>query len=515
MSNLKYKLLFILGCTLVSVYILIPTFFKDSLPENWPGKKLALKQGLDLKGGVSFLMQVKTDEAVKSRLNADAQTIRAELRKEKVPVLSARALDDRKVEITLAQNKSLTELDTYMRSNFRQLQKGAEIPAGEGLKIEYQLSEKDAAEIKKNAVDQAIQVLNNRVNQFGLTEPTIQKSQDERILVQLPEEKDINRVRKSIGSVAKLEFRLVATQDRPRSQTVEFKTKDGGELTLEDEILMTGDGISKAFVEFDNNSVDGAQVGLEFTAAGARTFERITSENVDRRLAIVLDGIVQSDPNINEPIRGGRAQITGNFTTDEAHLLAIVLRAGALPAPLEFLEERVVGATLGADSITKGIYSALIGSLGVLILVPLYYRKAGLLAVGCIFLNILFLLALLALFGATLTLPGIAGLALTMGMAVDASIIIYERVREERRRGASSKAAVEAGFSRAYATIIDSNLTTLIAGIVLYAFGSGPIRGFAVTLSIGILATLFTAVFVCKAGFYFFNMTDRNGEVSI
>ncbi|MCL4147410.1 UNVERIFIED_CONTAM: hypothetical protein GTU68_056435, partial [Idotea baltica] len=336
-------------------------------------------------------------------------------------------------------------------------------------------------EIEKNAVAQAIETIRNRVDQTGVVEPTIQRVGEKQIMVQLPEIKDIDQLKKTIGSVAKLEFRFLADPSASPDQVVTRNTREGLPLKLEDIVAMS--------------------VTLKLNSAGRSTFGRITSDNIGRQLAIILDGTVQSYPVIRGAITGGTAQITGGFTREEAHQLAVVLRSGALPAPLTFEEERTVGATLGADSIRKGVLSMIIGSVIVILFIALYYKKSGLLAVGGLVLNVLFLLTLLVLLNATLTLPGIAGLILTVGMAVDANVIIFERIREEVRVGASARAAVEAGFAKAHWTILDANITTLLTGIILYGFGTGPIKGFAVTLCFGIITSVFAALYVGKLGF--------------
>jgi len=244
-------------------------------------------------------------------------------------------------------------------------------------------------------------------------------------------------------------------------------------------------------------------------------FDRITSENVGKRFAILLDDLVYSDPVIRERISQGRAQISGGFTKEEAHQLAVVLRSGALPAPLEVGEQRVVGATLGADSIKSGVTAALVGTALVVAFMLIYYKRSGAQAIACTVVNLLVLLASLSLFGATLTLPGIGGLALTIGMAVDSNIIIFERIRDELRLGSSVRAAIEAGFHKAHWTILDANFTTLLSGLILYSFGTGPIKGFAVTLSLGVITTIFAALFVSKLAYEVVNMTDKDGKLSI
>jgi preprotein translocase subunit SecD len=376
----------------------------------------------------------------------------------------------------------------------------------------YEISEQRALEIQKEAVEQAIEVVRRRVDQYGVAEPTIQRSGEDRILVQLPDVTDLDVVKSTIGKLAKLEFRLV---DEGSSRGyVERRMKSGGTLRLEDQVLITGREVKAARIEIDPQTNE-MSVSLEFNPTGTELFGRITADNVGKRLAIILDDVVYSDPVIRERISGGRASISGGFSKQEAHQLAVVLRSGALPAPLTFVEQRIVGASLGADSIRSGLVATAVGALLVVVFMVAYYRKAGGQAIICLALNLLFLLTILSIFGATLTLPGIGGLALTIGMAVDANIIIFERIREELRDGAGIRAAIDAGFEKAHWTILDANLTTLLTGIILYSFGSGPVRGFAVTLSIGIFTTIFAALFISRLLFEILNTTDRQGRLSI
>ncbi len=500
---------------LLAILTLVPTFLRDSTPASWPTKKIKL--GLDLKGGVYLVLGVQTGEAVKSQLATMAGSIKSdkELRKLGVSIVKAKQVGERDVEFTLLGERGVEPLDNFIRKEYPQLAKGESHTEGERYQVRYTVNELRANEIKKSSVDQAIETIRNRVDQFGVSEPTIQRSGEDRVIVQLPDIFDIENVKKTIGSVAKLEFRLVSDgATRGSVDTITRRSREGGDLKLEDEIQMTGDSIETAQVHISpqNNEVE---VALRLNNIGAKTFDRVTGDNVNRRLAIVLDDVVQSAPVIRDRISGGNAQITGGFTPEEAHRLAIVLRSGALPAPLTFMEQRVVGASLGSDSIKMGLYASAVGCALVVLFMVLYYGKSGALAVLCLAVNIVILLAMLALFGATLTLPGIAGLALTAGMAVDSNIIVFERIREELRLGSTPKAAVEAGFDRAHWTILDANITTLLAGVILYAFASGPIKGFAVTLSLGILTTVFTALVVSHLGFQIFNMRRKNGTLSI
>ncbi len=482
------------------------------LPSWWPSSKIKL--GLDLKGGTYLVLGVDSKEAVRSQLQQMASSVKANLRKT-ANIVRARAISDKRIEIVTIGKRGLEDIKSYISKELPDLVRKGEETKGRQYYLRYAVKDIKAKEIRKDAVDQAIETIRNRVDATGVSEPIIQRSGSERIIVQLPDITDINEVKEIIGSVAKLEFRLVSEPGKETDMPViSLKEREGGYLTLEDEVLMTGDAIQRANVEINprDNSIE---VALTFNNLGASTFDRITKNNVQRRLAIILDGVVQSDPVIQGRISGGRGVITGNFTKDEARRLAIVLRSGALPAPLTFLEERTIGATLGADSIKKGFFSMLIGALCVVIFTIIYYRKSGLLAVGCLILNLVFLLSLLSLLGATLTLPGIAGLILTVGMAVDANVIIFERIREEIRSGVSSTAAVTSGFLKAHWTILDANITTLLTGIVLYGWGTGPIRGFAVTLCLGILSSVFCALFVARLGFEVLKMRDAKGSLSI
>ena len=516
-SHYRNQLLILVGSVLLAVLILVPTFAPPlvgqlSLPEWWSSKKIKL--GLDLRGGTYLVLGVQTNEAVKSQLNGIASAIKAELSKERIGIVKAKASGDRTIQITMLNDKGLEKLESYISSKFPELVRVDTATEGGRFTVNFKINEAKAAEIEKDSVDQAIETIRNRVDQYGVAEPTIQRSGEKRIVVQLPGESNIENIKRTIGSVAKLEFRLVADPAHADVETVSLKNKEGGSLTVEQDVLMTGDSIRSAGVGIDPQK-NQVEVNLVFNSIGSQLFARITEANVDRSLAIVLDGVVQSWPNINEPITGGSAQITGRFTMEEAHRLAIVLRSGALPAPLTFEEQRTVGASLGADSITRGVNASLIGSAIVLLFMIFYYSKSGMLAIACLIVNLLWLLALLALFGSTLTVPGIAGLALTVGMAVDSNIIIFERIREELKLGASPGAAIEAGFDRAHWTILDANITTLLSGLILYGFGTGPVKGFAVTLSIGIVTTVAAALFASRLGFHLLSLRRKDGSLSI
>jgi len=369
-------------------------------------------------------------------------------------------------------------------------------------------------ETAKDVTDRALEIIRNRIDALGVAEPLIQKAGEDRILIQLPGVKDPERAIEIIGRTALLEFKLVSDDRELLDKSLSGEVPDGYEiaylvekdergipregspLLLKKEAELTGSGLKDAYVGIDNNGLP--EVRLEFNRKGAGKFAKITEANIEKRLAIVLDGKVFSAPVIRDRIPGGKAQITGRFTMQEAKDLAIVLRAGALPAKLSIIQKRIVGPSLGRDSIRKGATSAIFGAILVVLFMVIYYAASGMIANFALFVNILIILAVLAFFKATLTLPGIAGIALTIGMAVDANVLIFERIREELKIRKMIRSSIDAGYEKALVTIVDSNLTTVIAGFVLFLFGTGPIKGFGLTLTIGILANIFTAVFVTK-----------------
>ncbi len=518
-SDVKRKLWIVLALVVLALLCLAPTFYVATgrePPKNWFTEPIHL--GLDLKGGLYLTLEVQTREAVKGELAAIGRRVKSELAKDHIGVLNPKVTPENVLQLSVLGENNLAKLQDYVRREYPNVSEVTKSTEGRRIIVNFRLAEKDMIQIERDSVERAIETLRSRIDQTGVREPIIQRSGEKRVVVQLPDLKitDTDLVKRTIGSVAKLEFYLVADPTRAGQNVVtkRVKTREGEELLLEDEVLMTGDVIERADVEV-NPQEAGYQIAFRLSSSGGKIFSEITGANIGRRLAIILDGVSQSDPVIQSKIPGGHGVITGRFSAEEARLLKIVLQAGALPAPLTFLEERSVGSTLGADSIRKGLFATVVGSLLVAVFTVVYYRKSGLLAVWCLAINILLLTALLAFLGATLTLPGIAGLALTVGMAVDGSVIIYERIRDEIRVGATGKASVDAGFLKAYWTIMDANITTLLSGVVLYAFGSGPIRGFAVTLCLGILTSVFTTLFVARLGFDLFNFRDREGKLSI
>lgn len=513
-SNQKARTYFLLALVVVAGLVLLPTFMRGKLPDGYWFRPIKL--GLDLRGGSYLVLSVNTPDAVKGYLANVAQELRSELRKENVKVLRTKQVGERGIEISLLSREDSGKLESFIRQEYRNF-KLASTPSADNpqmYRAVYELSEQEATQLGNSAVDQAIETIRNRVDGFGVAEASIQKGGDNRILVQIPDVTDIGVVKETIGRVAKLEFRLVADPSRPLADTIQVRQREGGFITLNDEVVMTGAAVEGASIDIDSQTHE-IGVLLKLTSSGAKTFDRVTGENVGKPFAIVLDGVVQSAPRINERISGGVASITGNFSAEEAKLLTVVLRSGALPAEIRFEEQRVVGATLGADAIRSGVIATLVGAALVVVFMIVYYKKSGLQAVVCTFLNIAFLLALLSTFGATLTLPGIAGLALTLGMAVDANVIIFERIREELRAGATDRAAINAGFDKAHWTILDANITTFLTGLILYSFGTGPIKGFAVTLCLGIFTTVFAALYISRLGYEIIDMRNRQGKLSI
>lgn len=469
--------------------------------------------GLDLQGGMHLVLEVEAEKAVENTTERLVAEVTEALGKAGVQGAEVRkiARDQLAVQVPEASrgpavSEALKDLSSI-------------VPAGTkgGTEFLYALDERRVQRIMENALDQALETIRNRVDQFGVAEPTIQRQGTRNIVVELPGIKDPTRALQLIGKTARLEFRLVDEEHNvdealkgrvPERSDLLYErkvNKQTGEVTrtpflLRKQVLLTGDALTNAEVRI-GSQFNEPYVSLEFDRDGAKLFERISAENVGKRLAIVLDNTIYSAPVIRERISGGQAQITGSFTIEESRDLAIVLRAGALPAPVRIEENRTVGPSLGQDSIRQGLTAGLIGSLLVVLFMLVYYRLSGVAAIVALVLNILMLLAGLAYFHATLTLPGIAGIVLTIGMAVDANVLVFERIREEVRTGKPARAAVEAGFSRAWSAILDGNVTTLIASAMLFQFGTGPIKGFAVTLSLGLIANLFTAVFVCKVMF--------------
>lgn len=532
MKSLKWRAILVGVVIVAALFYLVPTL-SSNLPEGlskiFPNKKINL--GLDLQGGMHLILEVQADKAVEGTAERMVEDLKETLRNERIPFSSIKKVKSWDIQLQLPAGAKQEELRKLIEKDFPTLEWKTGETGADGTTLLLVLKQSEVQNIRKLAIAQALETIRNRVDQFGVSEPDIRPEGEDRILVQLPGITDPQRAVSIIGKTALLEFKLVAEDVTPQ-QIKEGKLPPGvkifpmksvnsetgkateSEIALKDRTLMTGEYITNAQVSIDQQ-YNTPYVALEFDAQGGRLFERITEANVKKRLAIVLDSVVYSAPVIQEKISGGRASITGSFSMEEARDLAIVLRAGALPAPVVVLEERTVGPSLGQDSIRKGFMASLIGCLGVVVFMVVYYSLAGVIADVALFLNIVLILAGLAAFGATLTLPGIAGIALTIGMAVDANVLIYERIREELRLGKTPRAALDTGYDRATTTILDANVTTLIAAIVLFQFGTGPVRGFAVTLTIGLIANLFTAIIVTRVIFDYLLLQRRVRQLSI
>ncbi len=475
-----------------------------------PGERIHL--GLDLQGGIHLVLEVQSEKAVDAKVVRYFGEIKDRLEKDDIRTRIFRR-DGWKVIIGLHRAGDRSKLTALMGGYPDMALQSSE---GDPPTFTYAFPEDIAKLTKDQAVAQALETIRNRIDQFGVREPTLQRQGERRIIIQLPGVKDPSRAKALIGKTAQLEFKMVDSSvnaaevqesgDVPEGLQLLYEVtrdKATGEVirrtpfVVKQEAALTGDNLTDARVEIGSRFNE-PYVTISFDSVGAAAFERVTGANIGRRLGIVLDGVIYSAPTIQDRIPGGRAQITGRFTIEEARDLAIALRAGALPAPVEVLEERNVGPSLGADSVRQGMFSIVVGFLLVVVLMAVYYRLSGGVAILALVLNLVLLIGALGFFEATLTLPGIAGIVLTVGMAVDANVLIFERIREELRLGKTIRSAIDAGYAKAFYTILDANVTTLIAALVLLQFGTGPIKGFAITLSIGIIASMFTAIFVTR-----------------
>lgn len=541
---------FLLVLTVLAVLVIIPTTMKFDEESSYPFKS-KINLGLDLQGGLYMVLGIDFKKVYADEVKGYGRKIESILKDRGIVIkVGSVNLDDPmdpKQSLILDKSSDMEAAKTRIKEYYQGL---VRITKEEGATIEIAVSSEIKKQIEEQSVGKSIEVIRNRIDEFGVTEPEILSQGTDRIIVQLPGVRDIERAKELIGKTAKLEFKMVNDTIPPSTlatwmkktedQGIKFKKGDrfsdylkkvneslkadlpeGYELAFErrttkvetenDQLVpylvevapqITGDDLQDARVEIDQQKNE-PYVSMEFKPQGAIRFEKITGENIGRRMAVILDGNVYSAPNIQTKIGGGRAQITlgaGNFnqTMKEARDLALVLRAGALPVQLDFLEQRTIGPNLGADAIKSAELGATIGLILTFVFAIMYYRTSGVIAVATLVINLLFTFACLVMLEATLTLPGIAGLALTVAMAVDGNIIIFERVREEMRKGLSAQKAFEVGYDNALWTILDSNITTAAAGICLLNFGTGPIRGFAVTLLIGIVITIYTSYFVSK-----------------
>jgi preprotein translocase subunit SecD len=503
----RWKAAGILLTALIVCLFALPNFFSESAVRTWPSwAQRHIVLGLDLQGGSSLLLEVDTNAVRKERLQGVADDVLRILRQTRIP-FTGRTIRGNGVEVRITRDSDVDNAVSKLRELSQPLsgilgssgQRSVDITETGGL---ITLTPSDAAIVERirQAVDQSIQIIERRVNELGLVEPTIQREGASRILVQVPGLQDPSRLKEILGKTAKLDFRMVDASETAEQAAASHVPQDseildgesGQKYLIEKRVLVSGADLVDAQPGFDQRSSEPI-VSFRFNSSGARKFAEATQQNVGKPFAIVLDNKVISAPVIREPILGGSGQISGNFNVQQANDLAILLRAGALPAPLTVIEERTVGPGLGQDSINAGEHAAYVGAALVVFFMLVTYGLFGLFANIAVAVNVAMIFGVLSMLSATLTLPGIAGIVLTVGIAVDSNVLIYERIREEVRAGRTAISAIDAGFTRALATILDSNITTFIAAAVLFYIGTGPVRGFAVTLGIGILTSLFTA----------------------
>jgi len=505
----RWKALAIILTALVVCLCAVPNFFPEAKVKTWPlWAQRHIVLGLDLQGGSYLLLEVDSNYVKKEKLDQVRDDVRRSLRENKIGYTGLATRADY-VEVRVKESDAQTAL-AKLRELSQPLggllgssgQRSLEVTDAGGGLIRLTVPQAAITERIRQTIEQSIQIVERRVNQLGTVEPVIQRQGTDRILVQVPGLQDPTELKRILGKTAKMEFRMVDTTVPP-DQAAQGRVPPDDEIlmsaqptnipyVIKKQVLVSGGELTDAQPGFDQRSGEPI-VSFRFNSTGSRKFAQATSENVGQPFAIVLDNEVISAPVIREPITGGSGQISGSFTVQAANELAILLRAGALPAPLTVIEERTVGPGLGQDSIEKGELAAYVGSIMVIVFMLVTYRLFGLFANIAVAINVAMIFGLLSLLNATLTLPGIAGIVLTVGIAVDSNVLIYERIREEIRGGRNAISAIDAGFKRALSTILDSNITTFIAAAVLFYIGTGPVRGFAVTLGIGIITTVFTA----------------------
>jgi preprotein translocase subunit SecD len=543
--NLKWKMLFIAVVVLLCIYFVVglPTF-PTSLTQLKDNFAHQIKLGLDLQGGTHLILQVQVQEAIAQETDQTVDRLTTLMRSKNIHYDEVRRVDDTHIVV---RNVASDQLAQFRDIIHEQYEGSWELSPAPGDPSAYLLTLRPSiiSQIQENTMQQSLETIERRINALGLTEPTIQRrgraGQDNEILVQLPGESDPSRAKQVIQAGGQLELRLVEDPNpypseaaalgshggilpagtevvRGRSETRNAQNpQDTGEnwYVLSRTPAVTGRDLRSATEDRNPDMPGQWQIKFVLSSDGARRFGPFTEQNKGRQMAIVLDKKVYSAPVIQSRI-DDQGRIDGNFSQESAHDLALVLRAGALPASIKYLEERTVGPSLGADSIRHGVQASVLSLLVVMVFMVFYYRLSGVNAVLALILNLIILLAALALFGAVLTLPGIAGVILTIGMGVDSNVLVFERIREELRNGKSAAAAVEAGFSKAFLTIIDTHVTTVVSAFFLFIFGTGPIRGFAITLTIGLIANVFTAIYVSKTIFhYHLAKMDRQAELSI
>lgn len=520
--------LYLSALLVVAALMLLLPSLAVPLPDWWkswlPTPKIQL--GLDLQGGSHLLMVVKLDDAVKTALARRGDDLKRELKDNKLDFDAVATAASGGLLVKLKSAGEGSAFQDVVGKSFPDLTATAAESTGGGPAFRLDFRQRDALAVRSNAMDQALETIRNRIDQLGVRETTVAREGDDEIVVQLPGIRDPQRAKELIGKTAVLEFKVVddshgveeALRDGPPpGDEILYGPPDRGgrqPYLVETPLLMTGDVVTDARVR-PGSRLQGPYVSVDLDQRGARIFDALTAENVGRKLAIILDGTVYSAPVIKERISGGKVSIEGHFSIDDAHDLAIVLRSGALPAPVEIAEERTVGPSLGRDSIRQGAVSFIVGATAVLFFMAFYYSGAGIVADIGLILNILLLICVMAAMQATLTLPGIAGIVLTLGMSVDANVLVNERMREELRAGRTPRDAVKSGYLRAWSAIRDSNISTFFAGLILFQFGTGPVKGFAVTLCVGVLTGVFSCVVVTRAWYDYLISTRRLMTISV
>ena len=514
---LKFSKINILITTLLSIIVIFFTISNfTEFEDEFVNKKINL--GLDLQGGSYLLLKIDNDPVIIKELQNKAISLRNDLKENNISVLNIRVTDDKKILLSINKkdadklNQLFNDKNGIVNPYFDQFKSFQfEIANQEG-NFEIFFSKYGLIQLKTSSLDQAIEIVRRRVDEVGTNEPNILKRGNDRILVELPGLDDPMRIKNLLGKTANLSFRFVTQTNEETFGAEELEFEDGSEVVnVSKRIIVSGENLIDAQPRMDNQTNE-TVVTFDFDRVGAKRFGRATTKGIGKRLAIVLDGKVISAPVIQEAIVAGSGQISGGFTFQSATDLALLLRSGALPAPLEIIEERTVGPGLGQDSIKSGLSALLIGFILVITFMLIKYRVFGIIANATLILNLFFLVGILTLFEATLTLPGIAGIILTVGMAVDANVLIFERIKEEIKNEKNQIIAFDAGYNKSRNAVLDANITTLIAAIILFFLGSGPIKGFAVTLGIGIFTTLFSVYFIARLFTSIYVIRNKNKE---
>jgi preprotein translocase subunit SecD len=521
-KSIQWRLALIALSVAIALFLFVPsTPMSAGLPDWWRQSVPKISLGLDLRGGSHLVMEVDTAKAVEASVDNIVADLQTSAVSQKLAVVFSRSSQDinAKFDDSLAEKVEKLVKDNYAIVEIKNRAKG---------ELFYSMKAAEVRRLKEWAVTQALERTRRRVDKYGVSEPAIYRQENDQIALQLPGVKNPQEAISFIKTAGRLEFKLLNTTDDVQ-KALAGQVPAGSELLYGEDVndsgkvikrpyllysqtLLTGDRLKEAKVGIDQyNKPD---VSISFDSEGAKIFDRVTGENVGKQLAIVLDGVVHSAPRIQDRISGGNAQITGNFTHDEAAKLAIVLRE-SLPAPMKIVQNVTVGPSLGQDSIDKGVRAALFGGLFVVVFMVVYYRMSGLIADYAVVLNMILLLGAMALLNATLTLPGIAGIILTIGMGVDSNVLMFERIREEIRAGKLPRPAVDSGYDKAFLTILDSHVTTLITAAALFLFGTGAIKGFAVTLSLGIIINLYSALVGTKVIFDIINAKWKLEKLSI